>query len=515
MDSLADIYLLAASRSEKVSGEDLEKVLAENEGLGHSLHLNSINALQTMKGEEMGGTRYASIFPNGIAVVDLIGPIFPRANMMTMSGATSIARFTEDFATAEAHADVKGVVIHIDSPGGDVRGIGDAARVVNAIARQSNKPIKAFISGIGASAAYYIAAAVGKDNIIASEMALAGSIGVILTASKNDKNEVNIISSQSPYKRPDPTDEKGKAVLQQRVDDLAEIFVRDVAKYRGISEETVLSDYGQGGVFVGPRALKQGLIDRIGTLSEVVDEMASGSTGRTRTEASDSTSVESLLMFNKEDSTMSLKDMIARFRASDESLTTDATGEQGPDATAEGANSDDTPAVAEQAPVAPQTPVAPEGTAAVSADLEAAAQAQRPTREELEERFSDGAELFATQMVTGNKVFPAHAAFAASDILNARIDDALVGGTVKFVDESGQLSEGTREAAVRSRYQAMPTHNLTQQAIAGVKAGSVAASVLSETDKTGAKEDEPVDPERRKALLASSSLGQSVLKEKA
>lgn len=514
---MAAIYFLAASRTGKVTGEDLQRVIEENEELGHSLHLQSIDALETVKGERVQGTRHAQIFDNGVAIVDLVGPIFPRAGLMTMSAGLSVAQFVQDLVKVEAMPSVTGVIINVDSPGGDVRGIGDAAKVVNALTRQSKKPIRAYASGFMASAAYYIASAVGPNNLISTESGMTGSIGVVLTAKTSgpDSNEIEIVSSQSPYKRADAGTPDGRAIYQQQVDDLAEIFVRDVKTYRKVSQAKVLSDYGQGAVLIGPRALKQGLIDRIDTLASVVEEMASGSmTKRSRPKASDETNVESLLQFTEDDKTMALKDIVNRFRASDKPLVPDADTDdnQGQGATAVGAESEN-PAVATAdpavEPMAPESPVAADE--AVSVDPAVVVQAQLPTREELEDRYSDAAELFATQMTMDNRIFPAQSAHAASDMINARIDDILVGGTIKFVDEQGQLSEGTREAAVRARYQAMPQHTMTQKAVAGIKAGSVAASVLKESDAKADEDNGPLSDERKKALLLSSSQGQAVL----
>jgi ClpP class serine protease len=481
--------------------------------------MQSIDALQTVRGTQMEGTRHAKLFDNGVAVVDLIGPIFPRANMMTMSGATSIAQFTQDFVKAEAHSDVTGIVINIDSPGGDVRGIGDAAKIIAEVTARSKKPIKAFVSGYMASAAYYIGSAVGPKNIISSESGLVGSIGVVLNGKAKGKDEIEIVSSQSPYKRPDGTSEEGRSVMQQQVDDLAEIFVRDVAKYRNVSQAKVLADYGQGQVLVAPRALKQGLVDKIGILSQVVD-MVSGSKGPRRNlyQASVGDSVSALLQFSEEDNNMGLREMIDRFRADDDNTIEEpvALDEQAPDATTgEESETEDTPVVAEGQDTPepqPDQPMAPEG---IQTDVVANAQAQQPTREELEERFSDSAQLFALECVTTNTVFPSHAAYVASDLLTAKIDDILFGGTVKHVDEQGQLAEGTREAAVRARYKALPKHTMTQQAIAGIRNGTVAAKVLGESPEGSPDDNGPISAARKAELLALSQQGQAVLNAQA
>ena len=81
---------------------------------------------------------------------------------------------------------------------------------------------------------------------------------------------LSFLSSHSPNKNASPHGEKGKTETQRIVDDLGEIFVRSVAENRGITEEEVLKNYGQGSVFVGPDALKRGMIDDISTIEEIL-----------------------------------------------------------------------------------------------------------------------------------------------------------------------------------------------------------------------------------------------------
>ena len=48
--------------------------------------------------------------------------------------------------------------------------------------------------------------------------------------------------------------------------------MKDVARNRGVDEETVLADFGQGATFVGEAAFEAGLVDRIGTLESVIQD---------------------------------------------------------------------------------------------------------------------------------------------------------------------------------------------------------------------------------------------------
>jgi hypothetical protein len=96
------------------------------------------------------------------------------------------------------------------------------------------------------------------------------------TTARDEKagiRKIEIVSSQSPKKRPDPATEEGRAQVQEMLDDLAAVFIEDVARFRAVSEETVLSDFGRGGVLVGARAVTAGLADGLGSFEGVLAEL--------------------------------------------------------------------------------------------------------------------------------------------------------------------------------------------------------------------------------------------------
>ena len=113
-------------------------------------------------------------------------------------------------------------------------------------------------------------------------------------------------------------------------------------------------------------------------------------------------------------------------------------------------------------------------------------------------------------MTIAGHIYPASRPQAAVDLINSSVDDRMHGGTVQYVNEKGQLVEGTREAACRARYALMPKHTLSEQAIAGVKDGSVVGNILAETDTEKVKVS-VMSEERREQLMALSPQGQAVL----
>jgi len=136
-----------------------------------------------------------------------------------------------------------------------------------------------------------------------------------------------------------------------------------------------------------------------------------------------------------------------------------------------------------------------------------------PTRAELEDTFADAGELFATQLVSGSKIFPAEAPNASLDLINAKVDDRLFGGTVSYCDENGVLQQGTREAAVRSKFNSSVKHNLADKNIKALQSGQVEGKILSEGKDEKVVVTETA-PSRREALLNTTEAGRTVLREK-
>ena len=211
---------------------------------------------------------------DGVAVISVMGPIFPRADFFTqISGATSIERLALLFGEAVAADDVKGIVLHIDSPGGQITGVHEFASQI--FAARNIKPVIAYASGMCASAVYWIGSA--AQRIVADATAELGSIGVV-SAWTDDKEarksrglaDYEVVSSQSPNKRLDPASEKGRSVLQRRLDEYADIFIADVARHRGKRTATVLEQFGQGGMMLAAEAVKVGMADEIGSLEGVI-----------------------------------------------------------------------------------------------------------------------------------------------------------------------------------------------------------------------------------------------------
>jgi ClpP class serine protease len=265
--------ILAAIQSEPwaITPAGLNQIIAIAEGLGDP------QALIAKLGRPLENTRKV-IQRGSVALIPVTGPIFRYANLFTeVSGATSLDVLATDFAFARDNPQISHIIQVLDTPGGQASGISEYAQMI----RDANviKPVISYVSNLGASAGYWIAAASGE--IVIADTALLGSVGVVLNGRKNKATDTwEIVSAQSPKKRVDPTTEAGRAELQSLVDGLAQIFIESVAAYRGVSVEKALADFGQGGLLIGRKAVQAGMADRVGSLESLISKLSAGVSGR-------------------------------------------------------------------------------------------------------------------------------------------------------------------------------------------------------------------------------------------
>jgi ClpP class serine protease len=239
-------------------------------------HRERFAAFHAAAGVRVQGTRSAVFAADGLAMVPVFGPIFPRANMITeASGATSAEQLGADLAALDASADVRRVLLIMDSPGGAVTGI---ARLAAQIAAMQT-PVTAHVEGVSASAAYWLTAQAKEISI--DPTGAVGSIGVIFSASRqeapdaNGNRSIEIVSSNAPAKRPDVTTEEGIAPLQSLVDAMEAVFIADVAKGRGVSVATVKAEFGAGGMQSGQQAKASGMADRVEFRADAIARLSS------------------------------------------------------------------------------------------------------------------------------------------------------------------------------------------------------------------------------------------------
>jgi len=178
---------------------------------------------------------------------------------------------------------IKAVIIHIDSPGGEVTASDEIYHMVMRIRQERHIPVIASMGSLAASGGYYVA--VGCDYIVANRMTATGSIGVIMQAFKyydlfqkiGVQGEVYKSGKMKDMLSGDrPTTPEEKAVVQNLIMRVYGDFVGVVAKGRSklTADKIRHTEVGDGRVFLGVQALELGLIDQLGYFEDAVNQAA-------------------------------------------------------------------------------------------------------------------------------------------------------------------------------------------------------------------------------------------------
>jgi len=218
------------------------------------------------------------------ALVNVAGFIGPKPSWLSMalgwSDAQSI-RAAVDAAAADPAIDV--VVLYIDSPGGSVFGIQEAAASIAGAAQV--KPVIALADPLAASAAYWLASQ--ATQLYVTPSGEVGSIGII--ARHEDYSGANAQAgisvtylTTSAYKsefNPDqPLSDAAKAAELGRMQDYHAAFVSAVARGRKVKPATVEAQFGQGRVLGAQAALAAKMVD--GIASSVTEALGKANVSR-------------------------------------------------------------------------------------------------------------------------------------------------------------------------------------------------------------------------------------------
>lgn len=200
----------------------------------------------------------------GVAVLRLSGPIEHHRSWLWHSYEDLVA----EIERAQQSAEVEKTIVRIDSPGGVCAGMGECHKAIRAMRARYGKPIYAFADELAASAAYHVASAC--DELWLPEAAEVGSVGVILCTIDEtaalEKAGVAVRYLVSGARKADlhpgqPVTDEVVKVAQAKVDHLAELFFRAVARARGLTPAAVKGL--EAGVFFGPAAVEVGLADGV------------------------------------------------------------------------------------------------------------------------------------------------------------------------------------------------------------------------------------------------------------
>lgn len=214
---------------------------------------------------------------DGVAIIPIAGSLSKRKTFFSwLFGGSTYADIAERFTAALEDADVQGILLDIDSPGGTVNGVEAVGDLIfNA---RGTKPIVAFGNGMMTSAAYWLGSA--ADTVIAESTTDVGSIGVLMVhidySVMDAKAGVKITYlSAGKYKAlgndAEPLSQEARDQFQAELDYLYSIFVNTISRNRDVEIEDVLSRMADGKIFIGQQAQDAGLIDKVGNLDMAVE----------------------------------------------------------------------------------------------------------------------------------------------------------------------------------------------------------------------------------------------------
>ncbi|HXW52730.1 MAG TPA: S49 family peptidase [Myxococcota bacterium] len=193
------------------------------------------------------------------------------SSLFPVTGATDIVDEIED---AVDDADVLGIIIRIDSPGGDALA---GHKIQHALVKaQKVKPVVTSMSDVAASAGYLIAS--GSSHILALPNTITGSIGVFSLMFSGEKlaEKIGVFSKElSPLKNPGPsvfhslTPEERKEA-QKIVDWYYQNFIQAVSDGLEL-DRSIVSKEADGRVWLGKEAFEKKLVNELGGFSEAID----------------------------------------------------------------------------------------------------------------------------------------------------------------------------------------------------------------------------------------------------
>jgi len=232
---------------------------------------------QHVAGNPHGRTKLLVVSINGIIVDEPLGGLPARL------GLVSAARLMLRAAAKDER--VRAVLLEIDSPGGGITASDVLHNEVLRFREESGKPVIALLNDLGASGAYYVAAA--ADRIIAHPTTLTGSIGVMMPwfgvralldkigieARPVKSGELKDIAAM--YRDPLPEERR---LLRDIVNEYHQRFisvVHDGFKRRGARiDRKELEALCDGRLWTGEQARNLGFVDEIGYFDDAIGVVA-------------------------------------------------------------------------------------------------------------------------------------------------------------------------------------------------------------------------------------------------
>ena len=272
--------LAVTDAEEAMSNAMIDALIYEKDfenSLKAALELNKYNSINSVEFYEMNThiKPYENDTKDRIAVIYANGPILYTEGSEEIIGKKALNQALDEVVE---NKDIKGVVLRIDSPGGDAM---TSEIILNTMRNlKGKKPIVVSMGNVAASGGYYIACL--GDKIYADPMTITGSIGVF-AAFPNIKGladrigvnaeQVNSNKNSMGYSLFEPLSEGFKNSTRSAIKKIYSTFKSRVAEGRSLEMEKVES-LSQGRVWSGKDAQENGLVDALGGLEDAIETAA-------------------------------------------------------------------------------------------------------------------------------------------------------------------------------------------------------------------------------------------------
>ena len=267
------------------------RAVLEVEGFAGLRHLAELRRMAY----QQDGPQAAAPRPSGasgVYVIPIVGLMTQRGDQVESAFTFSTAALVAELRAAAANQAVGSIVLEVDSPGGDVYGIAEAAQAIREVRAQ--KPVIAVANSLAASAGYWLASQ--ANELLVTPSGEVGSIGVYAAhvdvsgemAQRGRKVSYVYAGKYKIEGNPvEPLQEEARAEMQRSVDRYYGLFVTDVAKGRSsgdrrIGVDQVRDEFGEGRVVGARRAVELQMADDVGTLDDAIRRAGSLSAQRRR-----------------------------------------------------------------------------------------------------------------------------------------------------------------------------------------------------------------------------------------
>lgn len=227
---------------------------------------------------ETSKSQYASrIEGDGIGVIEISGSLVNRY-ASAPSGVLAYDRIADAVNFMVSSPDVKGIMLRVDSYGGEVAGAFDLADTLAAAAKK--KPMWCSVDDAAFSAAFLLASQAGR--IYVTRTAGVGSVGVVALhvdqSEYNAKIGVKVTPIFAGAKKVDlsphqPLSEETRNEIQGLIDGHYGQFVSYVANARNMAQKAVKET--EAGLYFGQAGIDIGFADKLGTFPEAMEAFSS------------------------------------------------------------------------------------------------------------------------------------------------------------------------------------------------------------------------------------------------